>query len=143
MQIEIDFEVFKGLTAKLQSESDTYNEVIRRLLGLPSSDLTATVIEMSGKGEAWSAEVIGGTLRGVWYGTTFFPDGTAFRSTYKGRTYYAQVKDGRWLGHDGVERTSPSDAASAISASNVNGWKFWYGKRPNDLDWARLDELRQ
>jgi hypothetical protein len=143
MQIDIDFEVFKGLTARLQNEADSYNEVIRRLLGLPSTDLAPGLIEMSEQGEAWSMESAGGELKGVWYGRTFFPDGTAFRSTYKGRTYFAEVKDGRWLSSDGVERRSPSDAASAISQSNVNGWKFWYGKRPMDTDWYRLDEFRQ
>jgi hypothetical protein len=143
MQIEIDFEVFKQLTARLQSEADSYNEVVRRLLGLPSSDLTPTVKELNEQGEAWSTEVVGGTLQGVWYGSVFFPDGTIFRSTYKGRTFYAEVREGRWFDQDGTGRTSPSDAASAISRTNVNGWKFWYGKRPTDSDWYRLDEFRQ
>jgi hypothetical protein len=142
LQIDIDFEVFKGLTAKLQNEADSYNEVIRRLLGLPSTDLAASLGELSEKGEAWSTELPSGTLSGVWYGNVFFPDGTTFRATYKGRTHFAQVRSGRWVDQDGFERTSPSDAASAISTSNVNGWKFWYGKRPTDLDWLRLDEFR-
>ena len=143
MQIEIDFEVWQSLTGRLKSETDTYNEAIRRLLGLPSSELAAGPVEMSEKGEAWATETPTGEIKGVWYGSTFFPDGTVFRSTYKGRTFFAEVRDGRWLGSDGIERTSPSDAASAVSRSNVNGWKFWFGKRPNDADWYRLDEFRQ
>lgn len=34
MNIDIDFEVYKALTAELESEQDSYNDVIRRLLGL-------------------------------------------------------------------------------------------------------------
>ena len=143
MQIDIDFEVFKGLTARLQSESDSYNEAIRRLLGLPSNDLAAGPAEMVEVGQAWSTQGLGGELKGVWYGNVFFMDGTTFRATYKGRAYYAEVRDGCWIGQDGLERTSPSDAASAISRTNVNGWKFWFGKRPGDTDWFRIDEFRQ
>lgn len=146
MQIEIDFEVYKGLTAHLQSETDSYNEAIRRLLGLPSSDLAAGPAELIEVGRAatyGNALLSGGAVQGVWYGNVFFVDGTSFRATYKGKTYYAEIRDGRWVGLDGYERTSPSDAASAISRTNVNGWKFWFGKRPGDVDWCRIDEFRQ
>ncbi len=34
--VDIDFEVYKGLTSLLVSEDDTYNDVIRRLLKLPA-----------------------------------------------------------------------------------------------------------
>jgi predicted CopG family antitoxin len=32
MQIDIDFDVFKALTALRQSEIDSYNDVLRRVL---------------------------------------------------------------------------------------------------------------
>ena len=144
MQVDIDFEVYKGLTAHLQSESDSYNEVIRRLLGLPSAGLTGGHINALEYGLPVSAgNALAGGVGGVWYGNVFFMDGTIFRATYKGQTYFAEIRGGQWVGLDGVARTSPSHAASAISGTNVNGWRFWFGKRPGDLDWSRIDAFRQ
>lgn len=128
MQIEIDFEVFQRLTALRQSEGDSYNHVIRRLLEMPSGGLTLGDVDR--------------VLFGAWFGNTHFPDGTKFRATYKGQTHFAEIKDGKWIGGDGISRSSPSNAASAISGTNVNGWRFWYAQRPGDPAWRRLDELK-
>ena len=141
MQIEIDFDVFKELTARRHSETDSYNEVIRRLLNLPSINLTPGLRDLAEVGHSGMSRGLGG--KGIWFSNVFFGDGTKFRATYKGRTYLAEIKDGRWVGQDGIERTSPSDAASSISGTNVNGWRFWFAKRPQDLDWVRMDEFRQ
>lgn len=128
MQIEIDFEVFKELTARRASEADSYNHVIRRLLGLPSSSLTLDDVDK--------------LMFGAWFGNIHFPEGTKFRATYKGQTFVAEIRGGQWIGGDGVARSSPSSAASAISGTNVNGWRFWYAQRPGDPAWRRLDELK-
>jgi hypothetical protein len=120
--IDVDFDVYKELTMRRQSESDTYNEVIRRLLKL---------------GHAPPSSAKGANLKGV-----MFPDGTQFRVTYKGRTYTAEIKNGEWIGADGVFRASPSEAAHAITSTNVNGWRFWQCKRPGDLTWQIMDRLR-
>lgn len=143
MQIEIDFEVFKALTAHLKDERDTYNEVIRRLLTLPASDLSVDPAPFEPAGIAGQVPGLLGPSPGVWYSNVFFPDGTVFRATYKGQTHYASVKEGAWVDAFGINRTSPSDAASAISQTNVNGWKFWFVRRPYDADWVRMDTLRQ
>ncbi|MGD9470791.1 MAG: DUF4357 domain-containing protein [Novosphingobium sp.] len=143
MQIEIDFEVFKALTASLRDERDTYNEVIRRLLTLPASDLSVDPAPFEPAGIAGRVNGLLGDSSGVWYSNVFFPDGTVFRATYKGQTYYASIKHGQWIDGFGVSRTSPSDAASAISGTNVNGWKFWFARRPRDTDWVRMDAFRQ
>jgi hypothetical protein len=143
MQIEIDFEVFKALTANLQDERDTYNEAIRRLLNLPASDLDVDPISFEPAGIAGQGGGLLGTSSGVWYSNVFFPEGTLFRATYKGQTYYAGIRGGAWMDANGTSRTSPSHAASVISGTNVNGWRFWFAKRPNDIDWLRLDSLRQ
>jgi hypothetical protein len=93
-----------------------------------------------------SAEVPGGLLAnylsGVWFGNVHFPEGTRFRATYKGQTYSAEIKNGQWVGADGKARRSPSDAASAISNTNVNGWRFWFVQMPGDPSWRKLDELK-
>ena len=124
--IEVDFDVYKQLTMRRQSESDTYNDVIRRLLKLGE----APVPKLGAIGK-------GANFKGV-----LFPDGTLFRVTYKGRTYTAEIKDGVWVGADGQTRASPSEAAVKVTGNSVNGWRFWQCKRPGDLGWQQMDRLR-
>ena len=142
MQIEIDFEVFKQLTARLENEQDTYNEVVRRLLSLPATEVDARLGEIDAPGLPDVINGLGGQLGGVWFSNVFFPDGTQFRATYKGRTFRGWIKNSQWIDELGRIRTSPSDAASAISNTNVNGWRFWFARRPADEDWSRLDSLK-
>ncbi|MDJ0978729.1 MAG: DUF4357 domain-containing protein [Erythrobacter sp.] len=167
MQIEIDFDVFKALTALRKTEEDTYNSVIRRLLKLEPIKGEArdigTVEDILGGGPGYRNNLFqllaklppsamtakhGNFLNsltdgGAWYSNVFFPEGTLFRASYKGQTYAGEIREGCWVDQEGNKRTSPSDAASAISGNNVNGWKFWYAKRPSDDDWVKLDELKQ
>ncbi|MGP1282876.1 MAG: hypothetical protein ACTS1X_07865 [Parasphingopyxis sp.] len=143
MQIEIDFEVFKALTAKLTDESDSYNEAIRRLLGMPATEVAPRLGEIDTPGLPGVTRGLGGETGGVWFSNVFFPDGTWFRATYKGKTYRAWINKSQWVDELGNVRTSPSDAASAISNTNVNGWRFWFVRRPHDEDWVRMDALKQ
>lgn len=142
MQIEIDFEVFKSLTARLESELDSYNEVIRRLLGLPATEVSPRLGEFDMPGLPDVLHGLGGKTEGVWYSNVFFSNGTIFRATYKGRTYRAQIRNSQWIDELGQMRTSPSDAANAITSNNVNGWRFWFVRRPFDEDWVRMDSLK-
>lgn len=175
MQIEIDFDVFKELTSLRVSETDSYNAVIRRLLGLQTETTLndrldreapravlggvnalaaapTTVVRkgLFGSGKHKNAlapdapydHLLAKYLGGVWFNNIHFPEGTRFRATYKGRTFLAEIKDGQWIGADGIARSSPSDAASAISHTNVNGWRFWFVQMPGDPTWRRMDELR-
>jgi hypothetical protein len=175
VQIEIDFQVFKALTALRESETDSYNAVIRRLLSLPTKNALEAAEDgyqkgdkvigknelrspmdsgvrsgLFGSGRRKSVQPSDGFrdgllsryLDGIWINNTHFPEGTRFRATYKGETFYAEIKDGKWVGSDGKIRTSPSDAASAISNTNVNGWRFWFAQLPNDPSWRRLDEFK-
>ena len=155
MQIEIDFDVFKALTALRKSEADSYNNVIREILGLPSRTqaLAAAVRNHAKQTTAHeTAKPLGlfglggmpeGIKLGVWFGQAHFPEGTRFRATYKGKTYLAEIRDGTWVGDDGIVRRSPSDAAGAISGTNVNGWRFWHAQIPPSEDWHRLDEFKR
>ena len=165
MQIDIDFQVFKALTSMRQSESDSYNDVLRRLLELeiaPSKDelVEALLARSMGKPTAQKSGLFGlgaGTralttapktgmlaqlLGGVWFNGVHLPDGTLLRANYKGQTFHAEIKDGRWVDSDGLVRSSPSEAASAISNTNVNGWRFWHAMMPGENTWKRLDELK-
>ena len=156
MQIEIDFDVFKALTALRKSELDSYNAVVRRLLKLPDHTemLAAALLNYADKrlpalenAQVFQMSDLAGQPRhmklGVWFGQTHFPEGTKFRATYKGKTYLAEIRGGNWVGDDGIVRRSPSDAAGAISGTNVNGWRFWYAQIPPSDDWHRLDEHKR
>jgi hypothetical protein len=126
--IEVDFDVFKALTAKRLTEEMTYNDVLRQLLRLGASKNGSTPHQSN---------------RSCVFDGILFPEGTQFRKTYKGQTYTAEIKNGRWIGADGKPRKSPSHAAVSITKNNVNGWRFWECKRPGDLEWQLLDELRR
>jgi hypothetical protein len=180
MQIDIDFEVFKALTALRESESDSFNAVIRRLLGLTptanaldglalnallggiSSERSvggkpfantererkrsglfgATPTPDHGHSRALTDGLLARYASGAWFNNVHFPEGSRFRATHKGETHFAEIRDRKWVGEDGIERNSPSDAASAITGNNVNGWRFWYVQMPGDPAWRRLEELR-
>jgi hypothetical protein len=124
--IEVDFDVYKELTARRPTEAVTYNDVIRGLLNLQPK--TAKDPDQVAKGT---------TFKGV-----FFPEGTQFRATYKGRTYIAEIKDGIWKDSDGTPRNSPSEAAVKITGKNWNGWRFWYCRRPGDTSWSLIEKFR-
>lgn len=163
MQIEIDFDVFKALTLLRQSEGDSYNSVLHRLLNLPShcavpaaaqSGLVSNVEKLA-NGELPCSKLAaapkGAELElmrnvlppvGARFDNIFFPEKTRFRAGYKGQTFEAVITGGCWIGSDGIMRTSPSAAAKAISNTNVNGWRFWYALRPGNNRWKRLDEFR-
>jgi len=144
MQIEIDFDVFKALVARLDSEAESYNDVIRRLLGLPDREASLLPGEVDMPGlPAHPMNALAPQTGGVWFSNVFLPNGTVFRATYKGKTYRAWIHNSQWIDELGNMRTSPSDAASAISGTNVNGWRFWFVRRPQDEDWQRLDALKR
>lgn len=131
-QIEVDFDVYKALTSRRISENVTYNEVIRELLGLD-----ATVVKVSEKNDG-----NGKGFRGVVYKGVEFPDGTHFRATYKGKTYTGEIKNGVWIDAKGKPQSSPSQAASNITGSGINGWWFWECSRPSDPTWIMIGNLR-
>ncbi len=80
--IDVDFEVFKALTARRDTEGMTENDVIRGLLELPGP---ADRSKVDAPGLSW-------TVKGV-----SFPPGTEFRVTYKGRLVYpVWQKTGLW-----------------------------------------------
>lgn len=133
-QIEIDFEVFKELTARRTHEGHSCNDVIRDLLGLPKpigrivSDTLAPLLDASGaKGFA----LRGGSL----------PEGTKLKAIYKNKEFQAAIRNGRWIDENDQEHSSPSAAATAITNTTVNGLRFWYAKRPSDATWTRLDTM--
>src|ERR1019366_4592367 len=116
--IEIDFDVFKALTMKRESETDSYNDVIHRLLELPMSKPVAASLKAS-KPDAppWVSKGVS------------FPDGTELRANYKGQMFTARVRNGRLMYGTGAS-SSLSHAARLVTNTSVDGWVFWEVKRP-------------
>ncbi len=127
--IEVDFDVFKALTARRPSEEVTENDVLRDLLRLPSR-------KTSSPGESAPAAVGEWVTKGV-----RFPAGTEFRATYKGKTYLARVENGA-LVLNGERFDSPSAAAMSITGKPVNGWTFWEGRLPGRTAWQIIKAHR-
>jgi hypothetical protein len=128
--IDVDFDVFKALTALRPSENVAENDVLRKLLGLPARSPRP--------GGAQSAHPTGGdwVTKGV-----RFPAGTEFRAAYKGQTHLGRVAGGA-LVLGGKRFVSPSAAARAITGGNLNGWRFWKCRPPGQAGWRLLESLR-
>lgn len=128
--VEIDFDVWRELTARRSSKEVTYNDVIRGLLGWHL------------EWEQWKAESPDGPRGEPWVqkGVTF-PHGTKFRATYKGRLYEAVVDDGALL-MDGKREKSTSGAARAVTGTSVDGWRFWECKMPGSDSWRPISEYK-
>ena len=127
--IEVDFDVFKTLTAMRPSEEVTENDVLRGMFHLPPK----TSAPSSSNGQAPGDWVAKGVR---------FPVGTEFRAKYKGETYLARVEGGALL-FNGEAFDSPSKAAMAITKSPVNGWVFWECRLPGKSRWQMVKSLRK
>jgi len=129
--IEIDFEVYKELTARRDSPEKTENDVIRELLGLEKKQDDANESAKSVEsGQPW-------ICKGVQ-----FPHNTKFRADYKGQVYYAEVQNGA-LVYEGDRYKSPSGVARVITGNSVNGWRFWECKFPGKTRWRSINSLRK
>src|SRR5258706_2324004 len=118
-----------------EMESVTYNDVLRRLLGLSSSSLSSS----NGSSPPFEIHPTSGswTTKGV-----TFPAGTEFRASYKGETIYGRVEASA-LAVNGKRFDSPSAAAVAITGNPVNGWVFWECKQPGKASWQIIKSLRK
>lgn len=128
--IQVDFEVFKELTARRSTEAMTENDVIRQLLGLGKATNPTPGTTPRSNQLAW-------VCKGV-----SFPLGTQFRATYKGQQYEGKVENGS-LVVNGERYTSPSAAAVAITGNPVNGWRFWECLLPGTSQWKLIANLRK
>lgn len=125
--IDVDFEVYKALTIRRETEEMTYNDVLRQLLKLGGEQAAPVAPTAAGSLIVKGAE---------------FPEGTQFRATYKGQTYTGAIKGGVWIDEKGKVQNSPSEAAYNITDNHVNGWRFWECRRPSDTSWRSIDSLR-
>jgi hypothetical protein len=126
--IEVDFDVFKALTARRATEEVSENDVLRQVLGLPS--------KRAGHAEPAAA------MPGDWIAKGVrFPAGTEFRASYKGQTHLGRIEGGALM-LSGKRFDTPSSAAMSITDSPVNGWTFWQARFPGQAGWKTLRSLR-
>lgn len=126
--IEVDFDVFKALTARRPSEEVSENDVLRQVFGLPARKAGQTS-PAAAPGD-WIAKGVR------------FPVGTEFRATYKGQTHLGRVEGGA-LTLGGKRFDTPSAAAMSITDSPVNGWTFWEARLPGQAGWKIARSLRK
>lgn len=128
--IEIDFDVYKALTARRTSEAVSYNDVLREVLGLGTKPNAPTPAPVeSGKGD-WVSKGVR------------FPAGTEFRAQYKGQQILGRVENGA-LSLNGKTYDSPSAAAVSVTGNAVNGWNFWECRFPGTSPWVLITSLRR
>lgn len=125
--IEVDFDVFKAITARRSREDVTANDVLRELLHLPPAEVTSRR-QRPAAGD-W-------VPKGV-----KVPTGSELRAHYKGQLHLAEVSSGA-LVLNGKRFDSPSAAAMSITRHPVNGWTFWEVRLPGQGRWTRLKDLR-
>ena len=128
--IEVDFEVYKQLTVRRATEQVTHNDVIRELLGLKQDSPTFPRATNGSSAEDWVSKNVR------------FPVGTEFRATYKGKVHTGRVEGGA-LSLNGKRYDSPSPAAMSVTASPVNGWRFWECRLPGKSSWQLIESLRR
>ncbi len=130
--IEIDFDVHKRIELERQSFAESPNAVLRRLLNIGGTSSPVSTVTL---GRPWAGK--GVTL----------PDGTELRMEYNGRVHAGIIQDGVWM-VEGGQYKSPSAAAGGVARTkdgkktNLDGWTYWQVKRPEDVNWIGIDELR-
>lgn len=76
------------------------------------------------------------------------PHGTKLLCTYSGQRISGEIIDGRWS-VEGNSYNSPTTAAvrnvftKEGTPTNLNGWKIWKVKRPQDREYLPIMQLRR
>jgi hypothetical protein len=130
-KIDVDFEVWREITSRRMSETDTETDVLRRAFQMPPK-AAAPEPAPSGALTAWRDRQSGLEL----------PNGTKLVMSYKGLEHYAEIVGGVWL-QDGEPQSAPSSAAAAATGVAMNGWLYWSAKRPGDAGFTKLAMLRK
>ncbi len=134
--IEIDFDVHKAIETERKSFSESPNAVLRRLLGIAGSPAKTTAHSQTEGARAWAGKGVS------------LPHGTQLRMEYNGAQHVGEIADGVWVA-EGKTFNSPSAAAGGVALTkkgthpSLDGWEYWWVKRPSDHDWIALDNLRK
>lgn len=127
-KIDIDFDVFKAITARRDNEDVSENDVLRMMLGLAEDQK-----KPHGKA-SWSAD--------VWVSEGVrFAVGSKLRHRFRGGETARAFIVSEGVETGGVTYPGFSPAAAAVTGHQVNGWQFWEILR-SDGSWAKVDSLR-
>jgi len=129
--IDVDFDVYKAITARRPTEQVSENDVLRTLLGLA---LKRDTVDRATADLAHAQDWVAKGVR--------FPAGTEFRGRYKGQTWLGKV-DRAALVVNGQRFDTPSAAAVAIAKTPTNGWTFWECRMPGQSSWQIIKGLRR
>jgi hypothetical protein len=133
MKIPVDLEVYKALEARRETFSESHNDILRKVLGIPP--------KASGSGTSTSEEVIVWRRKGVG-----LPKGTRWRMSSSHGEQNGTVVEGGFQ-YRGDVISSPSRLATTIyrtksgQKTNLNGWRYIEVRRPGDVDWMMLSSL--
>ena len=129
-EIKVDLPVWQKIVAERKDSDRSENDVLHRLLNVPSVSSAIGASEFGSHQVMWCR---GGTI----------PYGAKLRFPYKGREYKMEVREGKiWVEGDTQPYGSPSAAARSITKNSVDGWKVLkYEAAPGR--WRNLDELRR
>ncbi len=131
--IEVDFDIHKRIELERRGFGESANTVLRRLLGLPNSEVNEFLSDLS-KVSGWHGEGVS------------LPPRTLVRMRYNGRSHEGQIVGNVWL-VEGQEHHSPSGAASAVARTKagkptkLNGWNYWEVKLPDKTEWQEIMDL--
>ena len=125
-QISIDLDVYKEIQQRLESFTDTPNQVLRRVFSLE------TAIEEPSQPLKGDLHIKGVVLK----------EGLKLSKAFKGQMFEAVVRDGR-IDFKGKLYPTPSGAAVAAVGYNVNGWRFWDYFHDASGTWKPLNSLRR
>ena len=150
--VEIDFDIHKAIEGERRSFSESPNTVLRRLLNLPELEAARTPLAQPKftpvvSAKSASPAVPDGIARSWSSNGVILPHGTQLKMDYNRRTYTGEVRDGVW--HvEGKRFNSPSSAASGVALTkdgkltSLDGWIYWFVKRPGEISWTAIGQLR-
>ncbi len=145
IKIDIDDEVWKELQKRAIPFEDTPNSVLRKLLGLEDADKKNSITEIASKiskiSEPIKLPTLISTVQVEPPNIIGFLEGKRLWKRFKGKDYFAEVKNGKFI-IDDKAFDSPSRAAMYITGTFVNGWLFWKYNDPNNNQWLPIDKLR-
>ena len=136
--IRIDIEVHQFLESRRTDPTQTHNDILREMIGLPLAEEIAVTDRAGptpGLSRGWSAAGVE------------LPNGTKLRMTYNGQMYAGVIAQGAWH-TGGASYHSPSGAASGVARArrgtrvSVDGWEYWEVQTPDSDRWVPIGTLR-
>jgi hypothetical protein len=135
--IEIDVDVYRFLESRRASFTQTHNDILRSVAGLPP-------IKAGESNGANATNTMGGWS---WKGVEL-PNGTKLRMTYNGQSHSGEIVQGAWRVGGAIYRT-PSAAAGGVARTkkgapvSLDGWGYWEVQKPDSERWMKIDSLRK